>query len=174
MNNLLSRIESLPFSEKDILTVADRKANLVLYPEIAKYRSISQLLGKHKACIILYITRSNADSIYGHWTCIFQVGPNLLEWFDPYAYSIDSEMSFCHPKYPLYLSDLILKSSFNIVENRYQLQNRNNSNMSTCGRHVAMRLQFRNLPIKSYAQLLSSVKGLSPDDVVTMLTAFIK
>jgi hypothetical protein len=175
MLNILKLVEQYPFSEKELMRLVDHKANLVLYPDIAKYSTVDSLLGPHGACIILYITDINKrfDSISGHWTCLFKINKTTLEWFDPYAMLFDNEMDFSKYKYPPYLTKLLEKSDYNIIYNTHQLQ-RANYNISTCGRHVGMRLQFRSLSLPQYARMLESVPGLTPDNIVTLMTAFIK
>lgn len=174
MNKILDIIERQPFSSQEIMHLIDGKANLVTYPEIANYRSIDELLGKYGACVILYVTKSGKNETFGHWTCLFKIGSETLEFFDPYAYYPDSELEFSHPRYPPYLTALIMASPYDVIYNTYELQNRKNKSMSTCGRHCGMRLNFRQLPLKPYARMMSSVKGLDPDDVVTLMTSYIK
>lgn len=171
---ILQQIESKPFSEHELLTLVDNKANLVLYPDLANYHSIDQLLRPHGAAIILYITRSNGNNFYGHWTCIFKIDNHTLEWFDPYGLPPDLELRMTNHKYPPYLLKLIDHSPYHVIYNTHRLQDITNRNMSTCGRHVGMRLHFRDLPISSYARLMNSVPGLSSDNLVSLLTAFIK
>lgn len=175
MNKILSIVERQPFSAQELLQLVDNKSNLVIYPELANYRSIDELLGKYGACIILYVTKSGPSETYGHWTCIFRVNKYTLEFFDPYAYYPDSQLKFTDKKYPPFLTELIMSSSYNVIYNIYELQDRKNKSMSTCGRHCGMRLNFRVLPIKQYAKMMLSVtKGLDPDDLVTLMTAYIK
>ena len=174
MEGILKYLEKEPFSEDEILRLVDGHTNLVVYPQIPAYRSIDELLGKHGACIILYVTREDREGVFGHWTCLFRVGPKLLEFFDPYAYPPDGELVFTRPSSPPVLTDLILRSPYNVVYSQYELQRRNNRNINTCGRHVGMRLKFRDLPNRAYVAMMRSLPPLNPDAIVTMLTAFIK
>lgn len=174
MEGILKYLEKEPFSEHEILRLVDGHANLVVYPQLAGYRSIDELLGEHGACIILYVTSESRNETFGHWTCIFKVGPKLLEFFDPYAYPPDQQLEFTRTPCPPYLTDLILRSPYDVVYNQHVLQKRKNTNVSTCGRHVGMRLKLRQLPNREYAAMLKSLPPLSPDALVTLLTAFIK
>jgi hypothetical protein len=175
MHTVIKQLETEPFSDKEILKAVEGKANLVLYPDISKYRTIDQLLGRNRACFILYITNDNGHDIYGHWVCIYQVGPNNLEFFDPYAYIFDSQLSFGDNKTPPYLTRLLENCNYNIGVNTHILQARDNKNISTCGRHCACRINMRSIPLADYANLLmSELPNITPDEQVSKLTAFIK
>lgn len=171
MLRVLREIETQPFSEHEIMTLVDGKANLVLYPDIRKYRSIDDLLGPFGAVIILYITGHRGSTTFGHWTCLFRINNNTLEWFDPYGMKPDQELYISKEKYPFYLSNLLKQSHYNIIYSKHRLQSTKNMNISTCGRFVGLRLQLRNIPIKEFAHMLHSVRGLTPDNVVTLMTA---
>ena len=176
MNKLLKVIEDYPFSEKEIMKLAEGKANLVLYPDLKKYKTIDEVLGRHKAAILLYVTQESPDSIFGHWTTIFKIKPNTLEFFDSYGFPPDYQLNFSDLKYPPYLTRLLEKSKYNIIYNTHILQDRSNKNMSTCGRHVGLRLHFRQLPIQQYCKMLESARAIKPtaDDIVTLMSAFVK
>ncbi len=175
MKKLIQHLETSPFSDKDILKAVEGKANLVLYPEIEEYDNINQLLGSNKACIILYITDDNGGDIFGHWCCIYQVAKNTLEFFDPYAYIFDSQLTFADKKTPPFLTRLLENCNYDIRVNTHILQSRQSKSMSTCGRHCAVRLNCRTIPLNVYADLLmSELPNRTPDEIVTELTAFIR
>jgi hypothetical protein len=173
MLKLLTHIENQPFSDNEILTLVDGKSNLVIYPDIERYSNIDELLGRHECCIILYVTKDTKKLTSGHWTCLFKIDNKTLEFFDPYGNAPDTQLSKCIHKIPL-LTDLIMRSQYNIVYNKSKLQSINNHNSSTCGRHCGMRIQLRDIPIQTYSKLLTSIKGLLPDQLVTLMTAFLK
>jgi hypothetical protein len=173
MLKLLTHIENQPFTDQEIMTLVDGKSNLVIYPDIDRYNSIDELLGHHECCIILYVTKDTPTSTAGHWTCLFKIDDNTLEFFDPYGNGPDTQLNKCIHKEPI-LTDLIMRSHYNVIYNKSKLQPINNHNSSTCGRHCGMRIQLRDIPIQKYAKLLTSIKGMTPDQLVTLMTAFIK
>lgn len=178
LKQVLKVLEQSPFSAKEMMRLVEGKANLVTYPDISKYNSIDELLGEYGACIILYITdiKKRSNVIMGHWVTLFKTPyeRNTLEFFDPYALMIDQEFNFTKHKYPPYLTNLLEQCNYNIIYNTHVLQNRKNSNVSTCGRHVGVRLCLRNIPLPVYSKMLNSCKDLSPDDLVTLMTGFLK
>lgn len=172
MLNILKYVKKDPFTDKEILRLVQNRANLVLYPDISVYRSIDDLMGVHRACIILYITSMTSSDISGHWTCIFRVNKTTLEWFDPYGLRPDEELDFSDPQYSPYLTRLLAKSNYNIIYNKTKLQDPS-YDIATCGRHVGLRLQLRTVPLPQYVKLFLSVPNLTPDDIATLMTAFV-
>lgn len=174
MDHKLEELKRKSTSGSDILNYIDGKANLISYPEIYNYKTLNQLLGPHKACVILYEWKNG----YGHWVCCFQspLGENIIEFFDPYAYKPDSEFEFIKNDFQLshypdnrYLSKLIYESGKELDYNNHHLQNQKDHSIASCGPHTACRLENRNIPLDNYAEILSSFKPYTSDDIVTML-----
>lgn len=174
MNEILSILGRKAFSEKELMSLVDKNTNLVLYPDLQKYRNMDQLLGPAQQCIILYVTNVGPTSVFGHWVCMFKIDNRTCEFYDPYAYYPDEELDFSKYGYPAYLTDLIENGPYDIIYNTHELQDRRNPDSSTCGRHCAVRLNLKAIPIKQYAKIMNSVRGLTPDGIVTMMTSFAK
>jgi hypothetical protein len=175
MERLIDKLKTKPFSGGDIVEAVDGNTKIVRYPEIHKYNTIDELLHPHNCCVILYESKPR----YGHWICILKQPNNTLEFFDPYGMGIDEQLKFIpkhfrqqtKQKYPL-LIRMFLNSPYNIVINHMKIQ-KFNKDVSSCGRHCAMRLISRDLPLRNYQQLMKKEDGLDADDKVTYLTAFI-
>ena len=172
MKNKIERLMRKPLSDQDIMNLVDHKANFVIYPDLHKYSSIDEAMGSHGCFFLLYETAQN----YGHWVCVINHGKRL-EFFDPYSAKPDDEIKQIpeyfrketDQDYP-HLSVLLYKSGYPIEYNHTQLQAKR-SDVSTCGRHVACRINMRDLPLKEYVKKLKGVKGLTADQVVTVLTS---
>jgi hypothetical protein len=144
-----------------------------VYPNLKKYKSIDQLLGPHKACVLLYETKQD----YGHYVCVMKQGNNKYEFFDPYGDKPDGELKFIPEnfrevsgqEYP-HLCYLLYKSGGSVEYNDHKLQKKS-QDVSTCGRHVACRINFRDTPLEEYVKRLKGVRGMTPDEVVTVLTS---
>ena len=164
-------LESKSLSNEDLMKIVNHKANLLIYHQLKGYDNIDDVLGPHKACILLYETSYN----YGHWCCIFKRDKDTIEFFDPYGYYPDSELKWIpkylrkNGRYP-HLSWLIYHSPYKLIYNDHRLQ-RSKKDVSTCGRHVGVRLVNRDIPIDTYAKILLSDKEFDPDFIVTLLTA---
>lgn len=157
-------------SESDILDIIDGKARVMTYQELQKYNDLNKALGKHGAIVLLYTTSKN----YGHWVALFKVNDNLVEFFDSYGYPPDDELKFVpeyfrknnYGDYP-HLTSLLYDSGYNIIYNEYQLQ-KEKKGINTCGRWVALRLLFRNIPQQIFSKYFYSKKN--PDKLAVELT----
>lgn len=166
--------KEIGLSDEEVLRLVDGRANLVLYEDISKYKTIDELLYPYGACIILYVFQKKPFT-FGHWVLIHKRGKEL-EYFDSYGKEID---------YPLdevprnlkkqtnqdfaYLTNLIVDSPYRVQYNDHQFQN-SNPKIKTCGRYVALRLLLKDLSLKKFEKLF---KGTNPDDVVVMLTDWV-
>jgi len=157
-------------SGDDIKRLTDGKCNIMTYPELNKYNSIRDVLGKYKALVILYLTSSN----YGHWVCVFERDNNTIEFFDSYGYFPDDELNVIQDKvkrelnqmYPQ-LTKLLYNSGYKKIEyNEKQLQ-KFSPDINTCGRWVCIVLALRHMPLKQFQQIF----GVNGDQKVTELTS---
>ena len=174
---IIKKLKEIPFSGQNIIEALDGQCKIVKYEDIHTYNTIDDLLKPYGKIAILYQVKPN----YGHWCCLFLTGPDLktLEFFDPYGMKIDEQLEFIKPEfrkqsnqdYP-YLADLMMRSKYKLQYNDKKLQIRNND-VSTCGRHVCMRLILADSPLNVYQNFMTQGNGLNPDDKTTYLTAFI-
>ena len=166
--------EKISLSDEDILTIVDNKANLMAYEDLENYNNIDDVLGQHRAVIILY--QSDAD--FGHWITLFQhpTKPNVLIFFDSYSFKMDQELKFS--KFNLrrhqgqvvpHLSHLIEQSNYKVESSDYKFQS-NRSHINTCGRWCAVRLLFRNMGVKKFQNFILNSFDMTTDDTVSFLT----
>ena len=169
----LKNLAAYSLSSRDLMRFVGSRANMVTYPEIAKYQTLDDLLGPYKAAIILYLTSKN----YGHWCLIFREG-NVVYFFDSYGLMPDRELKWLkgnpilsdYPRNPLNrLSKLLKESPYEIDYNNHKLQN-SSHDIATCGRHVGMRLLMRKLDNEQYYRLMKGQKGITSDQIVTYLS----
>jgi hypothetical protein len=180
--NIIKQYENIALSDKEVIKLVKGRANLILYPDLYKYKNIDETLEPYGACILLY----EAKPKYGHWCCIFKVNNNLLEYFNPYGgfdegYPDESleyiPMDFrliSNQDYP-YLSLLMYNSPYDLSYNEYKFQ-KHDKNIKTCGRWCAIRLVFRSYPLDDFHDLIEYLKkelNVSNDHLVTLLTMYI-
>lgn len=154
----------------EVLKLINGKANYLNYRDFTKYNNIFDAMGKHKALILLYLSKYN----YGHYVCIFQRNNKTIEFFDSLGFDMpDDEFNFISDEERYKNNELIphvikllYKSGLKIENNIDQLQQ---FNTQTCGRHVAVRLLLRNMKIDDYVKLMKST-NLTPDELVYFLT----
>jgi len=171
----LKELENISLSNTEVMHLIDGKANLIQYPQLVNVTNIDQILEPYGACIILFLTKQN----YGHWTCVFKVNNNTIEYFDPYGLFIDEALDFNKDNYfriennqnYAHLTYLLYHSKYEITYNQYKFQSKKKG-VSTCGRHTAMRLIMRNLSLDEYKKYITSF-NIDPDELVTLLTIFV-
>lgn len=157
-------------SSQDMKDQLENKCNLVTYKEIKNYKTIDELLGKHKKCVILYLSSSN----YGHWTCIYEHNGKIF-FFDSYGIIPNGQFKFI-PKGinkaleqdHNYLLKLLYDSKKPIEYNEYTLQGKGTS---TCGKWVTFRLKYPWLSIEDFKKLFIG-KDKDPDYLINKLITF--
>ena len=175
--NILNKYKKTALSNYDLLELVNGKANVVLYPDLYKFDSIDQLLDPYDACFLLFETKPS----FGHWCALIKYD-DTVEFFDSYSSYPDDTLDFIpddfkdisNQNYP-YLTRLLYLCPYNIEfnDNKYQKQD---NNISTCGRHSACRILFKHLNIKQYNKMIRSLckkNKCTPDDLVTILTLFV-
>src|ERR1043166_5728715 len=170
----IKHLEKISLSNTDVLKLLDGKANLVLYPDIRKYKNIDDLLGKYGACVILYLTKEN----YGHWCCIFKQNKNTIQFFDSYGEMVDNALDYSMDPYfkkkkgmDLPLLTHMLYNCYNKYEirfNNFKFQE-DKTDVNTCGRFVVVRIWSKNLDEYEFNDFMNSTK-YKPDELVSLLT----
>ncbi len=174
----LTKAKSLSLSDKQVLKLVKKKAKVVLYSDLHKYKSIEQLLEPYGAVFLLYQNTKNT----GHWVCVFKrkskSGKTIVECFDPYGQKgIDTELNWL----PMserkklgtdiaYLSQLLhdAPSKWQIEYNNHPFQKYGN-NIATCGRWASLRLMCRDLSLSEFKKMFNP-KNKHSDDIATLLT----
>lgn len=177
MEDIINKYVDIALSDKEVLDLVHNRAELILYPDIYKYSSIDDMLGPHRAAIILFEAQPN----YGHWVALFNDGINL-EFFNSYGGYPDDTLKFIDKKFRVisnqdkpYLSYLMMNSPYILHYNQYPFQ-KHNKDVKTCGRHAALRLVFRDLTIDEYKDMFDYLKDtlhVDYDKLATILTMYV-
>ena len=153
---------------------------IIEYNDLADYNEITDLLTKPIDYVIILI-ETIADNI-GHWVTVLLYG-NTIEFFNSYGKAPDVQKNTLISKakniefgqIPNYLTNLLVKSDFNIVYNKLQLQKYSNSS-TTCGRWVVLRLLCllnQNMDLKQFLEFMIKLKNkfkkMSYDEIVCVL-----
>jgi len=159
----------------DIMHILDGKTNIIEYAELYNVDRLEDVM-VHDSVVILYRSSENT----AHWCCLFINQDGNPEFFDPYGLVIDSEIDRIKDINPVYadnyydkkrLIELLLKGNYKQIEyNEYKLQQMNN-HINDCGRHVAMRLLFKDYSLEDYVKLLTeNLKGRNYDELIVDAT----
>lgn len=175
---------NIALSDADIRRALGNGTLILSYNELAKYKSVEDILRNHHSAIILYI---NQGDNCGHWTCLIKHPDrsgsiiDRVEFFDPYGGSqlgrpdaefqfIDKEQRKINYRGAPYLSKLLYDyaKKGGIVEyNHHQLQ-KEGAGIATCGRHCIVRIKTKHLPLNTYASMIKRFNNI--DKVVVDLT----
>ena len=153
-------LESYPLTGMDIINLLKGKTNVMKYNDLENL-ALSEILGKHKACVILY---EYPNQEVGHWTALFEHPDGSLEYFNSFAYGLDYNPSV--KTKPILATKLI---GYKVIVNTNQLQSKK-SDVNTCGRHCVARLAYRHLQLKDFVKLLTTNKSYNPDFWSCVLT----
>ena len=153
---------------------------IIEYNDLADYNEITDLLTKPIDYVIILI-ETTAEST-GHWVALLRYS-NTIEFFNSYSGKPDFQKNNFISKAKNiefgqtenYLTNLLVKSNFNIVYNKLQLQKYSNSS-TTCGRWVVLRLLCllnQNMDLKQFLEffidLKNKFKKMSYDEIVCVL-----
>jgi hypothetical protein len=174
-NNTLKHYENIALSDANMFNLLDGKANIVLYPNLLNYKDIDELLGPYGMCVLLFMATKN----YGHWVGIFKHNNHTVSFFNSYGGYPDDSLKYIPYHFAKvnnedvpYLSILLDKSPYDLTYNEYKYQKRD-SNIRTCGRHVAVRLFCRSMSDDEYHEYIKHFTekfNINADEMVTLLT----
>ena len=179
MDKRLKMEANIPLSDTQVKALCDGKVKIVTYPELARCKSMKELLAPYNSVIILYISMGNV----GHWCALNQVSDGkgkkkLLEFFDPYGSKPDDHL------FPLpadfrkknnmiraHLCNLMYDSGFPLSYNEHGFQ-KLAENIQTCGRWCALRVMLKDLTLKQFDEIFNISKyiGIPKDIIATSLT----
>lgn len=176
MDAFVTRAQSISLSDDELLSLCKGKVNIVNNKNLDQYSSIDELLGEHGAAVILYETKSDEHSEYGHWTLLLRQSDSMLEWFDSYGLKVDSELKFIpeHHRIETKQFGVLLKliedpgCPYKVVWSQEQLQSKD-SKIETCGRWCGARVILRSWSLWDF-QRLFKMGPWTPDFAVTSFT----
>lgn len=184
MDNILKDLIMKPLSDEELISLVDHKARLVTHDQIGSFRDIDDLLGPDGACIILYVLRimdDGADSLNGHWCCLFKSewGDDCISYFDSYGNRPDDPLNYISPEAkarfgdkPI-LSRMLKDDGRMVVYNNAKLQHKDQG-INVCGRMCALRLNMRDIDGYEFADIMTTFdkKGLPSDVLSSILTCW--
>lgn len=157
-------------SNTDILNLLHGQTNVIKYADLANYNSVHDVLDPYGSAVILYPAETLDN---GHWTCLLysvnKKGQRVVEFFDPYGFSPDTEFRKTKIKLPRFLARLLMTSEMPLEYNNHRIQKVAN-NIATCGRHCVNRIRNADMDIDTYKRLFGSRDGISADELVTYIT----
>lgn len=166
----LDEVKEYALSDGDIRAILGKDTSVISYPQLKNFNDIDECFDNKGRCIILFLTTSPTS---GHW-CALLRKPDHIEFFDPYGgtpYDVKGfakgRLEELDEKQP-YLSDLMRQKGLPVYYNTHQFQ-KDNTSVSTCGRHCVVRSLYSSYPLEKYKKIIDG-SGMSADDFVSGLT----
>jgi len=172
INNL-----SHALTDKEINDFFNGKVNILKYSEL-KNKSLKEILGKFKRCIILYEQEYNK----GHWVLLHEVKLKnkkpYLEYFDSYGLIPTKELDWI-PKSMKYLTNqqketllnLLLNQPLQVRYSQYRLQKLgklHGFNVNNCGKWCCIRAYYNKINEDEFDKLMRS-ENIEPDLLCCMI-----
>ena len=183
MNETLVKLKSLPLSDLDINEKLNGRTKIFMYRDLKHINDIEQLFNNsNDSVVILYEKKPKI----GHWVCMIRYvkkGKPTIEFFDSYGIFPDDQKKHISKEFLKTseqdfnkIAELLYKASdrYAIEFNDHKLQ-KWAPGIATCGPHVVSRIMMKDLPLEKCNAFLNSFKdkGLSPDDVVTVIAHYL-
>lgn len=162
---------SYALSNEDIQKILKTPTRIFTYPELNDITHIDSIFDDMGRCIMLYPTESQYS---GHWVAMLKKG-NTIEYFDPYGlppegpkrWLTDSENAALGQGRNR-LTQLMRDSGCKVIYNTVPYQ-KEDSDISTCGRWSVARLVCKDMDYKKFNQLVKH-SDVNPDEFATTLT----
>ena len=182
-SNKVNKLVHKALSDEELKVILGKDLKIVMYPDLAKYSSIEQLLvNPNDYCIILIVESESKFNISGHWTALLRYD-GLFEYFDPYGNDVDVDlMTWMDRKTRArlqeskpYLTYLLKGRKYIYNKVKYEVLKKG---VNTCGSHSSYRIyQFvkYNRTLEDYQkhmQDLSKQFGMGYDKIVASFVGF--
>jgi hypothetical protein len=179
----INKIVKKPLSDNELKTILGKDLKILMYPDLAKYSSIEQLLpNPNDYCIILIVESETKFNISGHWTALLKYD-GAYEYFDPYGNGVDVDlMTWMDAKTRArlseskpYLRHLLKNKTYTFNRTKYEILRKG---VNTCGSHCAYRIhkfQKANFTLAEYQQHMNNLSkqyGISYDKIVARFVSF--
>lgn len=169
----LDNYKDHPLSGAEVSQIVDGKANVFKYTDLARFKTIDDVLKPSGAAIILIEQKPG----YGHWvamTCSPVDGS--LMFFDPYGDFVDTEIDLIPEPWRTesgqsnkYLSKLLLESDRELNYNEFQFQ-KLDKRVKSCGRWSCLFviLNHYGMDLYTFKKFFLNVYS---DDLATIFTS---
>ena len=182
-SNKVNKLVHKALSDEELKVILGKNLKIVMYPDLAKYSTIEQLLpNPNDYCIILIVESESKFNISGHWCALLKYD-GIYEWFDPYGNDVDVDLmtwmdrksrARLHESKP-YLTYLLKNRKYIYNKVKYEVLKKG---VNTCGSHSSYRIyQFQKYSrtledYQKHMQDLSKQSGMGYDKIVASFVGF--
>ena len=168
LKKIVRQLRSVALEDSVVMKMAMRHGlKSIDYEKIISMRSLRQVLPKPTSGVLIFFTdHAKPNKPIGHFCLLYRTPRTGVVFFDPLGHSLHDILNITHNRKRLLSMLNSLSSGFH--QNRIPYQ-RQSKEVQTCGRHCITRWNAATLKAKEYNSLMH-LPGMSPDDVVTLLT----
>ena len=155
-------------SKTDIERLFNGKIKVILYSDIADYKTIEDLLYPYNRVCILYYWRK----YHGHWVCVFKNKNGRFEIFYSFGTFPDGTLKDINMNFRKetnqahkHLTELLYKGGREVEYNDKKLQS---NKSATCGRWCVYRMKRKDLTIEEFQDLFKNI--INKDKKIISLT----
>jgi hypothetical protein len=179
----IDRMTRKALSDKELKRILGANTKVLLYPDLAKYETVEELLPQpNDFAIILIVEDENRFNIDGHWTVLLRYD-NTYEYFDPYGNPVDYDLiNWMDKKQRVKLHENKKYLTY-LLQGRTHIYNRVRyeelrKGVNTCGSHSAYRCyKFKKygFTLSDYQQHMNTIRknfSMSYDKIVAAFVSF--
>ena len=165
LRQLVRLLRAQALDDTDVLKMASRHGLKSMDYEKVARGNLSRILDRPISGVLLFFTdHSKPNKPIGHFCLLYKTPQTGIVFFDPLGNSLHKILKMTENKRGL----LRKLAGVPYTENKIQYQ-RQSEDVQTCGRHCVCRYNAAVLSSNEYRGLMH-LPGLTPDDIVTILT----
>lgn len=149
MENFIKNFEKIELSGQDIIDSV--KTRVIDYRDIHNYSSLEELFGIYDGIVLLLARSYNIK----HWvSLIWHKQKNLIEYYDPYGFSLNEDLHYSLLDKGNALRQLISSKQNLIFSNNTAKLQELIKDVNTCGAHSIVRILHSYMTNKEYADMV--------------------
>lgn len=168
----IAELKDQALSNDNITHAMKGDVSVILYTELVNHKNIRELFTQSNNVVLLFPVEARN---YGHYVgLMYYPDLDMVSVFDPYGMSIYEDIKN---------SDYLMRQDTRVIEslprllkdsnvrvnvNRIRFQELKNG-ISTCGKHVIVRMIFRDILSHTDYKKYLKYKNLNPDDIVSLM-----
>ena len=165
MQQLISKLETIPISLSTLQKYAPKHCRVLLYDRIPLSK---EAFFRGKTCVIVLYQMHSRDgrknTQVGHYCLVMRTpGSKHLRYFSSYGLKPETEIHMTHS-----VGKLLKLLGKDYTYNRTQLQSARR--VQTCGLHALARSYLYKLSDSAYNKLMKRYTAKNPDDIVSIMT----
>ena len=168
LEELLEAEQSKPLHKDLVMKLSYRKGlKYLYYDDLKPSDTLKTLLPQKNSGVLILFVMHGRESEVGHFCLLFRNQKSGLHFIDSYGMGLRKVIEITHSAKKL--EKLIHGHNIHINKHRFQVMEKGQRAVNTCGRHCITRWNAAQLKPKDYENLMYH-PSLDPDEIVTLMT----